>query len=115
LSLFIQSALCRIVVGHVSLATRTQMPPGNNCPSGRGAKAALVERRNGLPLLPMKMRVILEEKTDAVLALILVGLSGSVALGAHGWRGLVRYSHRLAGAGIGGGGGLSTEERLIVA
>ena len=77
------------------------MPPGNNCPSGRGAKAALVER-----LLPMKMRVILEEKTDAVLALILVGLSGSVALGAHGWRGLVRYSHRLAGAGIGGGGGL---------
>lgn len=57
------------------------MPPGNNCPSGRGAKAALVERRNGL-LLPMKMRVILEEKTDAVLALILLGLSGSVALGA---------------------------------
>ena len=54
------------------------MPPGNNCPSGRGAKAALVERRNGLPLLPMKMRVILEEKTDAVLALIRVGLSGSV-------------------------------------
>ena len=93
------------------------MPPGNNCPSGRGAKAALVERRNGL-LLPMKMRVILEEKTDAVLALILLGLSGSVALGAHGWRGLVRYSHRLAfgGGGIGGGGGLSTaEERLIVA
>ena len=88
------------------------MPPGNNCPSGRGAKAALVERRNGL-LLPMKMRVILEEKTDAVLALILLGLSGSVALGAHGWRGLVRYSHRLAGAGIGGGGGLSTEERLL--
>ena len=31
----------------------------------------------------MKMRVILEEKTDAVLALIRVGLSGSVALGAH--------------------------------
>ena len=91
------------------------MPPGNNCPSGRGAKAALVERRNGLPLLPMKMRVILEEKTDAVLALILVGLSGSVALGAHGWRGLVRYSHRLAGRDLGGGGGLSTaEERLIV-
>ena len=83
------------------------MPPGNNCPSGRGAKAALVERRNGLPLHPMKMRVIFEEKTDAVLALIRVGLSGSVALGAHGWRGLVRYSHRLAGAGIGGGGGLS--------
>ena len=75
------------------------MPPGNNCPSGRGAKAALVERRDGL-LLPMKMRVILEEKTDAVLALILLGLSGSVALGAHGWRGLVRYSHRLAGAGL---------------
>ena len=59
------------------------MPPGNNCPSGRGAKAALVERRNGLPLHPMKMRVIFEEKTDAVLALIRVGLSGSVALGAH--------------------------------
>ena len=60
----------------------------------------------------MKMRVILEEKTDAVLALILLGLSGSVALGAHGWRGLVRYlvlSHRLAFGGLAGiaiGGGL---------
>ena len=52
------------------------MPPGNNCPSGRGAKAALVERRNGLPLLPMKIRVIFEERTDAVLALTRVGLSG---------------------------------------
>ena len=43
------------------------MQPGNNCPSGRGAKAPLVERR--LALRPMKMCIMFEEKTVAMLAL----------------------------------------------